>query len=60
MSARWLLPLPAFAFVGPARADGPADNQLDNVCPVPPKGITLAKVDRSALQAGLDELGLEI
>ena len=60
MSARWLLPLFPFALVCLARADGPADNQLDKVRPVPPKGITVAEADRAVILAGLDELGLEI
>ncbi len=41
-------------------ADGPADNQLDKVRPVPPKGITVTEADRLAIQSGLDELGREI
>ncbi len=60
MSARWLLPLFPFALVCLARADGPADNQLDKVRPVPPKGITVAEADRAVIQAGIDQLGLEI
>ncbi len=39
---RWLLPLFPFALVCLVRADGPADNLLDKVRPVPPKGIAVA------------------
>jgi pimeloyl-ACP methyl ester carboxylesterase len=60
MSARWLPRLLPLALVCLARADGPADNQLDKVRPVPPKGITVTEADRLALQSGLDELGREI
>jgi hypothetical protein len=45
---------------GPARADGPADNLPDNVRPIPPRGIAIADADRSALRAGVDELGRQI
>src|SRR5262249_40584754 len=38
-------------------ADGPRDNIVDNVRPVPPPGITISDADRDALQVGLDELG---
>ena len=43
-----------------ARADGPADNRVDKVRPVPPPGINLADADRKALQDGVDELGKQI
>jgi hypothetical protein len=56
---RWLLLLP-LAVCRLAGADGPADNSLEKVRPVPPKGITLADSDRTALQAGVDALGKEI
>jgi hypothetical protein len=45
---------------GTARADGPADNLPDNVRPVPPKGIAIADADRTALGAGVEELGRQI
>jgi pimeloyl-ACP methyl ester carboxylesterase len=54
-----LLPI-ALALTGPVRADGPADNMVDRVRPVPPKGIATPAADRAALQAGVDELGKEI
>ena len=60
MSCRWLLPLLLLAATGLVRADGPADNMVDRVRPIPPKGIALSAADRSALQAGVDELGKEI
>jgi dienelactone hydrolase len=60
MSVRWLLPLFPLALICLARADGPADNQLDKVRPVPPKGITITEADRTVIQAGVDQLGLEI
>ncbi len=60
MSCRWLLPLLLLAATGLVRADGPADNMVDRVRPIPPKGIALSAADRSALQAGVDALGKEI
>ena len=57
---RWLVLLLAIVVVSPARGDGPADNSLEKVRPVPPKGIAVADADRSALQAGVDRLGKEI
>ncbi len=50
----------ALALTGLVRADGPADNMVDRVRPVPPKGIAVPAADRAALQAGSDELGKEI
>jgi hypothetical protein len=38
------------------RADGPADNQPDNVQRVPPPGITVPATDRSELEAELAQL----
>ena len=43
-----------------ARADGPADNVVDRVRPVPPPGITLSDSDRAELRAGGEALGKEI
>jgi pimeloyl-ACP methyl ester carboxylesterase len=60
MPNRWLLPLLSFALASPVRADGPGDNVLQNVRPIPPKGVTLADVDRSTLKLGVDQLGREI
>jgi pimeloyl-ACP methyl ester carboxylesterase len=60
MSFRWLLPLLLLAMTGLVRADGPADNVVDQVRPIPPKGIVLPDADRAALQAGVDALGKEI
>ena len=44
------------AAVSLVRADGPADNVVDKVRPVPPKGVAIADADRDALRAGLDRL----
>jgi hypothetical protein len=60
MSRRCLLLLLPILLMSPARGDGPADNSLDKVRPVPPKGIVVADVDRAALQAGVDGLGKDI
>ena len=54
------LAIVVLAFSGLVRADGPVDNMADRVRPVPPKGIAISDADRSALQAGADELGREI
>ena len=42
------------------RADGPADNQIDNVRPIPPIGANLADNDRRDLTDGLAQLGIAI
>lgn len=42
------------------RGDGPADNKVDNVRPVPPKGSMIAEEDRNDLKSGLAELKKEI
>ena len=60
MSSRWPLPVLWLVLTSLARADGPQDNLLDRVGPIPPKGIALAEADRSELQAGVDALGKEI
>lgn len=60
MSGRWLLRWLPFVLIVAARADGPADNRVDNVRPVPPSGVKLADADRKALQDGVDALGKEI
>jgi hypothetical protein len=41
-------------------ADGPGDNLVDKVRPVPPPGIAVSPRDAADLQVGLDELGKEI
>ncbi len=41
-------------------ADGPKDNQPDQVRPIPPAGIALPEADRDALQKGVKELEAEI
>ena len=60
MSIRWLLPLLPLALAVVVRADGPADNRVDNVRAVPPPGIKLADADRKELQDGVDKLGKQI
>ncbi|MBI5775644.1 MAG: prolyl oligopeptidase family serine peptidase [Verrucomicrobia bacterium] len=43
-----------------AHADGPKDNQIDNVRRVPPPGIAVPEKDRAELNQGLAALGKEI
>jgi len=59
-SSRWLLLVLWLVVTSRATADGPQDNLLDRVRPIPPRGIALAEADRSELQAGMDALGQEI
>jgi predicted esterase len=47
-------------FAATARADGPQDNIVDKVRPVPPLGIVVPAEVRDDLTAGLDSLGKEI
>src|SRR5262245_52616870 len=42
------------------RADGPADNQPDNVRRIPPKGAVVPDADLAELKAGLTDLGKQI
>jgi hypothetical protein len=44
----------------PLGADGPKDNLVDNVRPVPPPGNEVKPEDRQAIQAGLDQLAAAI
>ncbi len=60
MTCRSALPWLLLIATGTARADGPRDNQAENVRPVPPKGIKVADADRAAIQSGLDDLGRRI
>ena len=41
-------------------ADGPKDNALDQVRPVPPPGIAVGDADRAELEKGAGDLGKEI
>jgi hypothetical protein len=58
-------PAPLLAFfvawsVSQVFADGPTDNLPDKVRPVPPPGIKISGSDRTALEAGVANLGAEI
>lgn len=44
----------------PVLADGPADNQVDNVRRVPKLGVEVSNADRAELEAGLKSLGEKI
>ncbi|MFO0936641.1 MAG: prolyl oligopeptidase family serine peptidase [Gemmataceae bacterium] len=46
--------------VTPVLADGPADNQIEKVRPIPPKGSPVPAAEMDALKAGLAELGKQI
>ncbi|MGV3772745.1 MAG: prolyl oligopeptidase family serine peptidase [Verrucomicrobiales bacterium] len=41
-------------------ADGPADNRVENVRPIPPPGQAIADSDRAELEAGVNKLGAAI
>jgi hypothetical protein len=61
MPKRWLLlPLLPLALSLVLRADGPADNQVDKVRPVPPPGVVVPDADRQELEKGVDELARQI
>jgi pimeloyl-ACP methyl ester carboxylesterase len=57
-----LAPIFLLALVLPsiALADGPADNQTNQVRRIPPPGVMIAESDRIELQAGLDKLAQQI
>jgi dienelactone hydrolase len=55
-----LLPISALFFAATLRADGPRDNLVDNVRPVPPPGVEVPAEDRAELEAGLKKLGAEV
>jgi hypothetical protein len=52
--AVWLI------LIAASRGDGPADNIVGKVRPVPPPGVALADVDRLELEEGVAVLGKEI
>ena len=60
MPTHWLLPLLSLSLTLVLRADGPADNQVDKVRPVPPPGVRVPDADRKALEEGVDELAKQI
>ncbi len=53
---RPLLLLASLFALGAARADGPADNQIDGVRPVPPLGNTIPDTVKDEVKTGLTEL----
>jgi hypothetical protein len=59
MPLRFLLPT-LLLVTATVRADGPADNQPDNVRPIPPKGTIVPPADLEELKAGLADLGKQI
>ncbi|HEX4592614.1 MAG TPA: hypothetical protein VH120_22005, partial [Gemmataceae bacterium] len=59
MSRRLVL-TSAFLVTAAAFADGPADNVVEKVRPVPPKGIAVPDDLRTELRAGCDELAKAI
>src|ERR1700687_4629936 len=57
----WLtLVLALMLLPGLVRADGPADNLVDGVPPIPPRGIKVAESDRKELEVGLEKLHADI
>jgi hypothetical protein len=54
--SRVLAALTLAALVSVAVADGPADNVVDNVRPIPPKGNPVAPEDAAEIKKGLAEL----
>jgi pimeloyl-ACP methyl ester carboxylesterase len=60
VQARWA-GIVAFGWLAvPALADGPGDNVVDKVRPIPPRGIALSPATKQELAAGVDALGKEI
>ncbi|QEL18441.1 prolyl oligopeptidase family serine peptidase [Limnoglobus roseus] len=51
--------VPLFA-LSLTKADGPADNKIENVRSVPPKGSAIAEEDLKELRSGLEQLKKEI
>ena len=60
MTTRWLLPILPLVLTFAVRADGPADNQVDKVRPVPPPGVVVPDADRKELEKGVEELAKQI
>ncbi|MBI1311537.1 prolyl oligopeptidase family serine peptidase [bacterium] len=54
------LSLAVVVLSAPCLADGPQDNQAQNVRPVPPVGLELSGADRMELETGLKELDAAI
>ncbi len=55
-----LAAITALAPVLPSRADGPKDNVIDQVRPIPPPGVAIPENDRRALQERVKALGAEV
>src|SRR5579859_4221815 len=60
MRFRWIVMLLLLALVSGARADGPGDNQPDNVRRIPQSGVAVPAADRADLEAGIKALGQTI
>ena len=52
--------LPVALLCTAASADGPADNQLEQVRRIPPAGVPVPDSDRQELRSGVDQLGAEL
>src|SRR5437773_2772850 len=57
MKAHWFAVLATIVVLAPLGADGPGDNLVDKVRPVPPPGIKLAPADHQELTQGIGQLG---
>ncbi len=57
---RQFLSLLVWVLAARAFADGPADNVVEKVRPVPPPGVALSQEVRAELEAGVAQLGREI
>ena len=54
---RIFLPLTLLAFAALIRADGPADNLVENVRAVPPPGVSISDDVRAELTRGAEKFG---
>jgi hypothetical protein len=60
MSIRWLVAPCVLVSAAALFADGPRDNQPDNVRPIPPAGVAIPDEARQELQGGVEALCKEI
>lgn len=60
MKRFWLTLLACLCGFTSARADGPGDNMVDKVRPVPPPGIKVSAADHQDLSQGIEQLGKAI